>query len=146
MTLRRTVAVPFRTRGVDRLGENEFLVAVSIEREWFSPDQAQRLIDRATAEGLVERDDDGLRLTFDPATVEVPDGFEPDEGVLQARSPFEAILADLEREGAEKRAVVARINELTAELGVSTDAAAVVYGRRKGIDVANAARRGRNDL
>ena len=85
MSLRRAVAAPFRQRGVERLPESEFVVALSLDRDWFSPDQAKRLIDVATGEGLLDQVDDDVRVTFDAAGVDLPEEFRPDESVLQQR-------------------------------------------------------------
>jgi hypothetical protein len=147
MSLRRAVAAPFRQRGVDRLKKSEFVVALSLDWEWFSPDQAQRLADVAATEGLVERTDgDELVVTFDPLAVEIPDGFEPDESVLQERSIFERLLAAIVDAGIEKHDAVGSINQLQAELGVSVEAAAALYARRQGIDVTDLAARATEEL
>ena len=146
MSLRRAVAAPFRQRGVDRLNESEFVVALSLDWGWFSPDQAQRLADVAATEGLVERTGDELAVSFDPVEVEIPDGFEPDEAVLQQRSTFERLLAAVVDAGVEKRTAVAEINQLQADLGLSVEAAAALYARRRGVEVGELAARARRGL
>ncbi|MDS0475449.1 DUF2240 family protein [Natrinema sp. 1APR25-10V2] len=135
MSLRVAVAAPFIQNGTRRLKENEFVVALSLDRDWFSPDQAKRLIDVATGEGLLERDDDGLAVTFDPGEVTVPEEFVPDEDLLRERSAFERVLDSLVAEGMEKHEAVGAINALQGELELTIEAAAVVYARRQGIAV-----------
>ncbi|MFC6903608.1 DUF2240 family protein [Halalkalicoccus tibetensis] len=135
MSLRVAVAAPFQGAGTGRMEESRFVVALSLDRDWFSPDQAKRLIDVAVSEGLLERDDGELAATFSVEDVEVPEGFAPDEDVLVERSPFERVLERVVAGGVEKRAAVARINELQGELGVTIEVAAVVFARREGIDV-----------
>jgi hypothetical protein len=146
MSLRTAVAAPFKGRGADRLDEGQFVVALSLDRDWFSPDQAKRLVDIATSEGLVERDGDELVAAFDPTAERVPEDFVPDEDLLRGRSPFERVLDRLVEAGHEKREVVADINALQAELGVTVEAAAVLYARRRGVDVGNAAQAAREAL
>lgn len=146
MSLRRAVAVPFRQRGVRELKKSEFVVALSLDLEWFSPDQAQRLADVAATEGLLEPAGEALAVTFDPLEADIPDGFEPDESVLQQRSTFERILAAIVDAGVEKQAAVAGINQLQSDLGVSVEAAAALYARRRGIDVTAQARRAAGEL
>jgi hypothetical protein len=146
VSLRVAVAAPFRQRGTDTLAESEFVVALSLDRDWFSPDQAKRLVDVATGEGLLERVDDGLSPSFDTSGVEVPDGFVPDDDVLKERSTFERVLDALVDAGAEKHEAVASINELQQRLGVTVAAAAVVYGRREGVDVSDAATKAMTEL
>ncbi|WP_247001654.1 DUF2240 family protein [Halosolutus gelatinilyticus] len=139
MSLRVAVAAPFVQNGTRRLRENEFVVALSLDRDWFSPDQSQRLIDVATRESLLERDGGELVLGFDPSDVTVPDEFVPDDELLRERSAFERVLDALVAEGIEKQAAVGAINRLQGELGLTIEAAAVVYARRQGIDVSDLA-------
>lgn len=121
------------------MGENEFVVALSLDRDWFSPDQAKRLINVATGRGLLERDDGDVVTRFDANDVTVPAEFVPDESVLRERSTFEQVLDEVVADGVEKQGAVADINRLQDELGVTVEAAAVVYARRRGLDVDGAA-------
>lgn len=146
MSLRIAVAAPFIQNGTQRLQENEFVVALSLDRDWFSPDQSKRLLDVATREGLLEHTDDGLEATFDPSSVTVPEEFSPDDDLLRERSPFERVLDTLVAEGVEKLEAVGAINTLQQELGVTIETAAVVYARREGIDVSELAPVARSSL
>jgi len=146
MSLRRAVAAPFRQRGIDRMSESEFVVALSLDRDWFSPDQAKRLVDVATGEGLLDRTGDDVVTTFDTGAVEIPDGFEPQESVLRERSTFERVLEAVVDAGVEKQEAVAAINRLQADLGVTIEAAAVLYARRQGLEVTDLADRAREQL
>jgi len=146
MSLEAAVAAPFRDRGRERLGEGEFVVALSLDRDWFTPDQAKRLVDVAAGRGLLSREDDDLVAEFDPASVAVPDGFVPDESVLREQSTFERILSALTDAGVEKQEAVADINERQRELGVTIEAAAVVYARGRGVPVGNVAERALAEL
>jgi len=146
MSLRRAVAAPFVTEGSDRLGESEFVVALSLDRDWFSPDQAKRLVDVATSEGLLERADGDLVATFDPGAASIPEDFVPEESILQERSTFERVLDAVVQHGGEKQAAVAAINRLQGDLGVTLEAAAVVYARRQGVDVSEFAEHAREEL
>ena len=141
-----TVAVPFRDEGTDRVGEGAFVVALSLDRDWFSPDQAKRVVDVAAGRGLIAREGTEVVAQFDPAEVAVPDEFVPDESVLREESAFERVLDRLVAEGEEKQAAVAAINDRQRELGVTLEAAAVVYARRRGVNVGEAAAQVRRDL
>lgn len=146
MSLRAVVAAPFRGRGEDQLAESEFVVALSLDRGWYSPDQATRVVDLAIGRGLLTREGDGLRPTFDVTAIDVPSGFSPDEELLQERSAFEQVLAALVDAGHEKQDAVAGINRLQAEAGVTIEAAAVLYACRQGLDVTDAAIAARSAL
>jgi hypothetical protein len=141
VSLRVTVAAPFRQRGTRRMGESEFVVALSLDRDWFSPDQAKRVVDLASGEGLLDREGDDLVAAFEPGSVTVPDDFTPEESILRERSPFERVLERLVEAGHDKQTAVAEINALQQELAVSVEAAAVVYAQRNGVEVAGVADR-----
>jgi hypothetical protein len=146
MSLRTAVAVPFRQAGQASMPESEFVVALSLDRDWFTPDQAKRLLDVAASEGFVTRTDGQVTVEFSADDVEVPEGFVPGESILQERSTFERLLSAIEDAGVEKQSAVAEINALQADLGVTVEAAAVVYARRRGVDVAADAERAIGDL
>ncbi|ELZ33452.1 hypothetical protein C474_05210 [Halogeometricum pallidum JCM 14848] len=146
MSLEVAVAVPFKQRGTDSLGEGEFVVALSLDRDWFSPDQAKRLIDVAAGRGLVTREDGQVVAAFDPAGVAVPEDYEPDQSLLREQSAFERILDALVAAGHDKREAVAGVNDLQRRLGVSVEAAAALYAKRRGVDAGDAARKAREEL
>ena len=135
MSLEATVAAPFKWHAAERLGEGEFVVALSLERDWFSPDQAKRLVDVAVGRGLVDEDDGELIARFDPTDVTVPEGFRPDENVLREQSTFETALDAIVATGVEKQRAVAGINERQRGLAITIEAAAVLYAKERGARV-----------
>ncbi len=146
MSLEVAVAVPFKHRAKERLGEGEFVVALSLDRDWFSPDQAKRLVDVAVGRGLVANEDGDLVVQFDPDDVVVPEGFVPDEEVLREQSTFETALDAIVAAGVEKQRAVAGINERQRALAISIEAAAVLYAKEHGADVDQLAADVRADL
>ncbi|GAB3034518.1 DUF2240 family protein [Natronobiforma cellulositropha] len=135
MSLRVAVAAPFAQNGTRRLRENEFVVSLSLERGWFTPDQSKRLVDVATEADLLSREGHDLVLAFDPSTVTIPEEFVPAEDLLRRRSAFERVLDALVATGAEKHEVVGAVNALQSDLEITIEAAAVVYAHREGVDV-----------
>ncbi|RJX51074.1 DUF2240 family protein [Halonotius pteroides] len=146
MSLQVAVAVPFRQAGTDRLGEGAFVVALSLDREWFSPDQAKRLVDVAVGRGLLETVDGDLVATFDLDAVDIPAEYTPDTDILRAQSTFEQLLDRLTDAGMAKQEAVAAANETQRRLGITLEAAAVLVATREGIAVDAAADAVRTDL
>ncbi|WP_232702571.1 DUF2240 family protein [Halobacterium wangiae] len=146
MSLRVAVAAPFKQKGRTRIAEQAFVVALSLDRDWMSPDQAKRLLDVATGEGLIERVDGNLEAAFDPDEVAIPEEFTPDASLFQERSAFERALDALVEADHDRQETVAAVNRLQQDLGVTADAAAVVYARRRDVDVDGAAEKARADL
>ena len=139
MSLKVAVAVPFRQQGTDRLGEGAFVVALSLDREWFSPDQAKRLVDVAVGRGLLEKADGDLVATFDLDAVEIPSNYTPDTDILREQSTFEQLLDRMTDAGMEKQEAVAAANETQRRLGITLEAAAVLVATREGVAVDAAA-------
>lgn len=146
MSLDVAVAVPFRQQGKQRLGEGAFVVALSLDRDWFSPDQAKRLIDVAAGRGLLRREDGDIVAQFDPSEVMVPENFTPDAAIIREQSTFEMVLDRLVEAGHEKQDIVATVNERQRALGVTLEAAAILHARRNDVDVTDAAEKARTKL
>lgn len=146
MSLQVAVAVPFRQQGTQSLGEGEFVVALSLDREWFSPDQAKRLVDVAVGRGLLSNADGDLTPTFDVDAVEVPEGFTPSTDILREQSTFEQLLDLMVAGGLTKQEAVANTNETQRRLGVTLESAAVVVARRNDVDCADVADKVRTEL
>jgi hypothetical protein len=70
----------------------------------------------------------------------------PGESVLREQSTFERVLDDLVAAGIDKQAAVAAINERQRELGVTLEAAAVLYARRNDVAVGSAAESALSEL
>lgn len=137
MSLRRVVAAPFKRTGGTTVSESEFVVALSLHHDWFSPEQAKRVLECGCADGLVSVSDGEVEARFDPSSVEVPTGFTPDESVLTSRSIFEQILDRLIEHGIDKRDAVAGINRLQREYGVTVDAAAALFAASESVDISD---------
>lgn len=146
MSLRVAVAAPFKSKGVDRLPEQKFVVGLSLDRDWTSPDQAKDIVDLAEQDGLLRREDGDLVVTFDPDDVSIPEDFTLDASVFEERAPFERILDALVADGLERQAAVASVNDLQSRLGVTADTAAVVFARTRGLDVEDVAATVAQDL
>ena len=135
MSLQRVIAAPFKQSGSQTLTEQELVVGLSLHRDWFSPDQAKRVVKRAEEEGLLTVHDSGLEPSFILGDVNVPRNFSPDESILTTASPFERMLEQVVASGDEKREAVAAINRLQRDLDITIEAAAAIYASSKGLDV-----------
>lgn len=69
----------FRDAAVD---ENELVKVMSLTLNWTKPSRATNLLDRGVNAGLLDRDGDTYRATFDPTEVDVPFGFSPDDEIF----------------------------------------------------------------
>lgn len=146
MSLKTTIAVPFQQQGTDRLGEGEFVVALSMDRDWFTPNQVKRLVDIAQSRGLLTTREGELVVDFDPAEVQIPEGFSPAESILRDQSTFERALESIVDAGNSKQEAVAAINERQRSLEITIEAAAILYAHEHGIQTERLAQEVRRDL
>lgn len=139
--LETSLAVLFKRKGKNVLTEAEFQFAVSLDFRWFTPQEAQQLMDLAIKRGLLERTDTYLKPTFDYKDVEASLSFRPSKEVLAGEKEELSVFAQLvqlitSKGGLKKREAVARINKAQERLGVDVEVAALVVARDLGLDIA----------
>jgi hypothetical protein len=135
-----TVSVPFKRKGKESLKESEFVLALSFDLNWFSPDQAKKVVLEAVKAGLIKREGDIIHPAFDLSSVEPPNGFKP--GVFEEgeRSIFDRIIERITAEtGMDKRRVIALINKKRDELSklVEIEVSAILVALEHGVAVDN---------
>lgn len=134
-----TVSVPFKRKGKDSLKESEFVLALSFDLNWFSPDQAKKVLLEAEKAGLIKREGDIIHPAFDLSSVDPPNGFKP--GVFEEeRSIFDRIIERITMEtGMDKRKVIALINKKRDELSklVEIEVSAILVALELGVPMDN---------
>jgi hypothetical protein len=138
--LETCLAVLFKRKGKNVLTEREFLFAASLDFRWFSPKEAQALLDVALKRGLIARVEDYVKPTFDYKDVEAPLSFRPSKEVLVGEKEELSLFAQLlqmisEKGGLKKRDAVARINKVQERLGIDVEVAALIVAKELQIDV-----------
>ncbi len=112
-----TVSMPFIRKGKDVIKDMEFVMALSMDLKWFTPEQAKSVLAEAQRSGLLKRDGDLLRPSFDISKIEIPSGFKPETVAIEKKTVFErAIERIITSTGIEKRKVVSMINKKQEEL------------------------------
>lgn len=134
------LAAFFQMRGGDTISESEFVMEASYRLRWFTPKEAQRLLEVGVDRGLLRTDAGNVRASFDVSSVAVPVNYRPGPEVLAPppKPPdlFAALLGRLERATGEGRApLVARINRMQERMGVDADVAAALVARGLGVDI-----------
>jgi len=135
VSLEIAVAAPFKHMRKERLQRSEFIFYVAIDRKWMNKEQANRLLERAMEEGLVEIDGGTIRPLFDLASVEIPLGFKPTSDLLTgAESPCDDLIARIAAAtGKPAREIAAEINQVISgdfDGNLRLEAAAVIVAKR----------------
>lgn len=133
-----SVAVPFKRKGKDALKESELVLALSIDLNWFNPEQAKNVLGNAERAGLIKKDGDLIKPAFDLNSVEIPTGFRPDSSVFEKKSIFDRVIERIiAGTGMEKRKVVSLINKKHEELSklVEIEVSAILVALEHGVQV-----------
>ena len=140
--LRLSAAAFFRGRGKTVVTENEFVMGISLDLRWMSPDDAKELLRLLVSEGHLKNDGKYLRPAFDVHATDVPLGFRPSPECLKNkknRPPAEDIMAELmakaESTGLEKKDFIVSANAVQKRANVDIEVAALIILREKGVDI-----------
>lgn len=113
MSLRTTVAAPFRHMRKGSLRKSEFVFFIAIEKKWLNKDAAEVLIRRAEDEGLIEVNDGVITPCFPLSEVDIPLGFKPPAGLLDRADPVQEMIARIATAlNRSQPEVVAELNEI----------------------------------
>ena len=133
-----SVAVPFKRKGKEALKESEFVLALSIDLNWFNPEQAKNVLGNAEKAGLLKRDGNLIKPAFDLNSVEIPSGFKPDSSTFERKTIFDRIIERIiAGTGMEKRKVISLINKKQEELSklVAIEVSAILVALEHGVAV-----------
>jgi hypothetical protein len=104
--------MPFKRKGKEALKDMEFVMALSMDLKWFTPDQAKSVLAEAQRSGLLKRDGELVRPSFDISRIEIPSGFKPETVAIEKKSVFEKVIERIiTSTGIEKRKVISMINK-----------------------------------
>jgi len=142
--LEKSITMLFRRKGKDSLTEQEFVSSASFDLRWFSPKDAQRLLDLSLSGGHLKRKNGHITPTFDLSGIDVPLDYKPSKQVLDApvkthADLFSEIVDRIVRTKAvPKREVVSKVNKKQEMLGIDVEPAALLVASDYGLQVDNA--------
>jgi len=111
-----TVAAPFKHTRKERLQKSEFIFYLTIDRKWMSREQANQLLERAKAAGLLEVADGWVRPLLDLTSVTVPVGFRPDSRIFESEEASQLLIGRIAAaRNVPPAAVVAEVNHVIRE-------------------------------
>jgi len=131
-----TVSMPFIRKGKDLLKDTEFVLALSLDLKWFNPEQAKTILSDAQSSGLLKREGELVRPSFDISKIEIPSGWKP--AVMEKKTIFDRIIERIILgTGIEKRKVIAMINKKQEELSklVVIEVSAILVAVNNGVMV-----------
>jgi hypothetical protein len=131
-----TVSMPFKRKGKEQLKDMEFVMALSMDLKWFTPEQAKSVLAEAKRSGLLKGDGELIRPSFDISKIEIPSGFKPQTVAIEKKTVFERVIERIiTNTGIEKRKVVSMINKKQEELSkqVVIEVSAILVAIENGV-------------
>jgi len=141
--LKRSIAVLFKKKGREFLSEREFVFSASMDLRWFTPKDAQKLLDAGLSGGFLQRKNGNIFPTFDFGEIQVPLDYRPPKDIFENLAKrnqdlFSEIVERIVRTKAvPKREVVSRVNKKQELLGIDVEPAALLVAGDYGLCVEN---------
>lgn len=133
-----TAAQPFKRKGTDSIKESEFVMALSMDLNWFKPDTAKAFVLIAIENGVISRENGVLKAKFDFNQVKIPMGFKPDPSIFEEKDVFEQIIERImTNTGDEKQKIIAGINRKKEESGglFNIEVLGILIAKEHGVEV-----------
>lgn len=137
MTLRLTIAAPFKHTRKTGMRKNELVYYYALDRKWMSTEQANLLLKRAEEEGLISIENGLYSPCFDIAGLTLPVGFKPTSTIFERHDPVQDLIVRIARaRSLEETDVVAEMNRIIREnydMHLLPPAALVLLARSHGV-------------
>jgi len=135
--LETCLALLFRRKGKNILTEKELVFSASMDFRWFTPKEAQRLLELGIRRGLLVKTDGLVKPNFDYKRIDIPATYRPTQSAIldepEDVSLFARILDAISAASKlKKREIVARINKIQERLGVDIEIAALAMASEVG--------------
>ncbi len=138
--IEQALAQIFRKKGKASLTEKEFVFAASLDLRWFTPKEAQKLLDIGLEGQLLTMDGGKVSPNFDHLATDTPPGFAPSPEVLRTAVQPKGIFLKLvdeitSKEEMPRKEAISLINNTQDRMDVDIEVAALVVAHSLEIDI-----------
>ena len=135
----------FKRSGKEDLKFSDLYLALSMELNWFTPDDAKSFISLVLEENLLTKKGDLLKPNFNYQNTAIPIGFTPSKRVFEIKKAEkkeeikETILEEMikiliKKSNLDKSKITKKIGELAKEKNITEEIAALLIGKEYNID------------
>ena len=134
------IAFVFKRSGKKEISFSMFYLTLSMDLNWFTPNDAKKFIQKALTEKLLIQKKELLRPSFDVEKIDIPIGFTPSGKIVfeekKEGSVLTKIIKKISKEtGSPEEKVLRKINNLEKEKNIVSEIAALILGRENNVDV-----------
>ncbi len=138
--LEQAIGILYKKKGKKEMSEKEFVFSASMDFRWFTPKEAQKLMDISLDSQLLESKKGALSPNFDTSNIKIPKGYKPKPDILKIATPPKGIflkIVDIVSKEKEipRKEVIAMMNSQQEKMNVDIEVAALVVAERLGIDI-----------
>jgi len=132
------IAFLFKRSGKEELSFSDLYLNLSMELNWFTPDDAKAFVNMAIKQKLLIKKVDLIKPNFDFNTIVVPIGFVPSKNVIEKKEveviKEENFLEKIVRQIVEKtkldeKQVIGEIEDIANERNLTEEVAALLLGK-----------------
>lgn len=139
--LKEVIAFLYNRSGKEEMTAKELRLVMSMDLRWFSPKEAEEIVDMFQNKRLLLRKGGGgLRPAFNYRKLTIDRDLHPTKKELLGGSGEEPLFIRMvghitDRADEEKRNVISMVNRKAGELGIEVEAAAMLVGDEVGVDM-----------
>jgi len=116
VTVRITLAAPFKHTRKDGMRKNELVYYYAHDRKWMSKEQANLFLQRAEEDGLLSQDQGVYSPRFKISELTIPIGFKPTSTIFERNEPTQELIGRIAKvRGIQETEVVAEMNRIIKE-------------------------------
>jgi len=135
----------FNRSGKSKLSYKELYLTLSMELNWFTPDNAKMFINQALRENLIKKENEEIIPNFDLKNIVVPNGFTPSKQVFQEKvesleKKSETLINKListliEKTKLDEKTIISDIKEIEEKRNITIEVAALLFGKEHNISM-----------
>lgn len=133
------IAFLFKRSGKNVLGSSEFYLTLSMDLNWFTPKQAKDFLKKSIDEGLIIKDDEGIKANFDLKKISVPVGFYPSNKAFEEKTEIRPVKTEnildeiinklVNSSDLNEKEVIEKIKTIEKEKNITAEVAALLLGK-----------------
>ena len=133
----------YNRSGKSKLSFNELYLTLSMQLNWFTPDDAKLFINQALNDKLLKKEKDEISPNFDFNEIVVPVGFRPSRQVfeekVETQEKKDEELIDkivntlVEKTDQDKQSIILKIKNLEEQRNITPEVAALLVGKEYNI-------------
>ena len=133
------IAFIFKRSGKKQMGFSEFYLTLSIELNWFKPEDSKKLTNQMIQSGLLVKEGENVTPGLDISNIKIPSGYQPTKDVLkqegkEQKNTEKDVLTTIIEKIAEKtkkdqKETLKQIKKISEERNITIELGALVFGK-----------------